>query len=187
MLSLYNPNHKVKNEFLMIPTNSPSGLPVSTNGNSGTVARPSTDATFSYAECMLPNQLLIYKVYGIVLGCTISWAMIQRYRWIMRDPRGHWKGRALSGQWDIMLQRTNTATSSQDQLKPMEDQSSEESVGDSPSSSILSSLDNAYRDERKHKCSCLPSIYWKMVGWDVLNIALFAVPIYLLLFVISMF
>jgi hypothetical protein len=84
MLSLYNPDHKVNNQFPVIPTDSPSGLPVSTLENSRTVARPSTDATCAYEACMLPNQLQIYRVYGLLFGCTLSWILIQRYRWIMR-------------------------------------------------------------------------------------------------------
>ncbi|KAF9939832.1 hypothetical protein BGZ65_009210 [Modicella reniformis] len=50
MLSLFNPDHKVKNAFPMIPTTSTLGLPISTDEHSESVARPSTDTTFAAME-----------------------------------------------------------------------------------------------------------------------------------------
>lgn len=38
--------------------------------DTGTTTRPSADATFVYEECILPNQILVYKSYGTLLGCS---------------------------------------------------------------------------------------------------------------------
>ncbi|KAF9103996.1 hypothetical protein BGX27_010278 [Mortierella sp. AM989] len=96
MLSLYNPDHKTKNEFTMIPLS--SGLPISTGEGLSSVARPSDNATFVYEECMQPNQLLIYMCYGALFGISLNWILIQRFRWIMLGRR-HLPERSLLARW----------------------------------------------------------------------------------------
>ncbi|KAF9353972.1 hypothetical protein BGX34_011278 [Mortierella sp. NVP85] len=188
MLSLYNPDRKVRNQFPVISTSSPSGLPVSTtHESSGTVARPSTDATFAYEACMLPNQLQIYKVYGLLFGCTLSLILIRRYRWIMRGRRYLEGGPLLEGWKDTSYTDTEplgstTATAPQYQQLRQQDWFGDEYVGESPPSPVLTSLDNSYRDGQRNKWS----FYWKVVAWDMWHIARFAVPLYLLLFAFTM-
>jgi len=87
--------------------------------------------------------------------------------------------------WDIRLQRSATAAAAA--ANQREDQSNEESMDGSPSGPALRSLDNSYRSRRMSGWSYLPRIYWRMAGWDMGNIALFALPTYILLFAVSMF
>ncbi|KAI1314579.1 hypothetical protein EDD11_001962 [Mortierella claussenii] len=98
MLSLYNPEMKIRNELLVVPVNSNGGLPVSSEGSTVSVGRPSKDTTFVYEECMLPNQMMIYLSYGVVLAITLNWILVQRYRWVVQSHR-HWAAKTLLARW----------------------------------------------------------------------------------------
>ncbi|KAG0246536.1 hypothetical protein BGX31_001407 [Mortierella sp. GBA43] len=200
MLSLYNPDLKTKNVFPVVPTTSASGLPLSTEGNDGTMIRPSMDATFAYEECMLPNQLLIYGCYGLLFGCSLLWILIRRYRWVTRGwsylheqhLRSEWRD-SLSVSVDTEPQGSTTATaisSRQQQYEQLldridsEDSEDDTIVSETPVEKDASRLSSSFQGRHPMQ-SLLSTIYWKMVGWDLWNVARFAVPFYVILFVIS--
>ncbi|KAF9197375.1 hypothetical protein BGZ49_002215 [Haplosporangium sp. Z 27] len=185
MLSLYNPELTTRNEYQMVPGS--SGLPVSTGGeNYESLARPSNNTTFVYEECMLPNQMSIYMCYASLLSITVSLILILRFRWIMQGRR-HLAERSLLVRWKdpkyptISPQGSTTATAI-----PMHPYSDAAFSGES----LLESSSNSFPGEmgRLKKTAVWPFlsiIYWRMVGWDVWNIARYAVPLYLIMFFLS--
>ncbi|KAG0330540.1 hypothetical protein BGZ99_000010 [Dissophora globulifera] len=197
MLSLYNPDHKVKNNFPMVPVS--SGLPTSTDEGAGSVARPTDDTTFAYDECMLPNQILIYMCYVALLGFTVNWILAQRYRWMMRGRR-HLAERSILVRWTDSLSGPSNidmvshgsaaavATSQRSQQGRLTDDDSFE--GFSPTIYADQEQEQAFFNgnvSRKgnHVWPLLSTIYWKMAGWDIWNIARYVVPFYAFLFVVS--
>ncbi|KAF8927250.1 hypothetical protein BGZ58_010534 [Dissophora ornata] len=196
MLSLYNPEHKVRNAFPMVPTN--SGLPISTKGSADSVARPSEDTTFAYEECMLPNQMLIYMCYIALLAFSLNCILIQRYRWMMRGRR-HLAERSVLLRWtdsstcpsdsDATPQGSTTATAissqrQQQQQSPAQQDRLNDEYGGSGSPGYF---ENAVvgRKQKKNVWPLLSSIYWKMSVWDLWNIVRYVVPFYAFLFVVS--
>ncbi|KAF8932560.1 hypothetical protein BGZ58_006997 [Dissophora ornata] len=203
MLSLYNPQHKVRNEFPMIPVD--TGLPVSMDESAGSVARPTQDTTFAYEECMLPNQMLIYLCYGVLFACTLNSILAQRFWW-MKSSRRHLEDRLTLARWrdsrsphssEAAPQGSTTATAistqrqaQQQTLQEQQEQCEDDTVG-GPSDAFLSEQDTVFNDSMagcklsKDIWPLQSSIYWKMVGWDLWNIARYAIPFYVLLFVVS--
>ncbi|KAF9907703.1 hypothetical protein BX616_000352 [Lobosporangium transversale] len=213
MLSLYNPDHKTKNLYPVVNTNTTAArLPVSTMGEGegiapGSIERPFGEATFAYEECMLPNQLLIYLSYGLLFVGSLGVLLIQRHRWMARSRRLQGT-RPLLAQWrkenDTVIppkgSTTATAFSS-----PPQDYHHMNSKDDYTNRRYEDDDDYIERDSFEYsffkggeydgvswrkdfKAVVYPlrtSIYWKMVGWDLWNIARYMVPFYVLLFAVS--
>ncbi|KAF9182526.1 hypothetical protein BGZ50_004846 [Haplosporangium sp. Z 11] len=160
MLSLYNPDHKTKNVYPMVPAS--SGLPVSTEDSVSSMMRPSGDATFAYEECMLPNQLAIYLCYGTLLAITLNWIMVARYRWMTRVRR-------MLSQRSTLMQWNETTHSLSNTASPQESLAIEE----------------ASHKAKRNMWPLRLGLYWKVIARDIWSIAIYAVPFYAFLFVIS--
>ncbi|KAG0196103.1 hypothetical protein BGX33_002085, partial [Mortierella sp. NVP41] len=109
MMSLFNPDLKAKNIHPVVPT--AQGLPVSNDMITGSVERPSGDTTFMYDECMLPNQMMIYLCYGVLLAVSLNWILIQQYWWMVAMQRG-WS-LSILGRWRPFSNSTNSRASNQ--------------------------------------------------------------------------
>ncbi|KAG0197333.1 hypothetical protein BGX28_009170 [Mortierella sp. GBA30] len=202
MLSLYNPDLKEKNDVQMIATGS-SGWPVmpGQETSSSSVTRPSGNSTFAYEECMLPDQLMIYLYYGVLLALCISCILIQRYKWISNSGRRHLlEQRSVLVRWrDTSPHASTTATSLCSKLQFQEQQEQQQSKADERLyDDLINPLMKAAeqepdifestmskRQQRKLVWPLRSRLYWKMACWDLWNIARFAVPLYALLFIIS--
>ncbi|KAF9402908.1 hypothetical protein BGX21_008101 [Mortierella sp. AD011] len=190
MLSLYNPDHKTRNVSPMAPVSLMQPLYTSDGYNSAAGSSDST--TFVYEECMMPNQMLIYRCYIALLGFTVSLVLIQRFRWIMWGRR-HLAERSVLVRWrdsmsaspcsDALPRGSTTASALSTQP---EDNAF---VGEDPELRSDGAYPNSFEDEvgqlKKTVWPLLSTIYWKMVAWDVWNIVRYVVPFYLILFVIS--
>ncbi|KAF9955286.1 hypothetical protein BGZ72_003845 [Mortierella alpina] len=203
MLSLYNPDLKTKNEMPMMPiAPSDTGVADAAGDSFSRLAYSSRNATFAYNECMLPNQMLIYLCYGIFLGFTIGWILIQRYRWMATWGRRHLVDqRSVLVRWrDTSSHASTTATSlyptaqSQEQHNQpqMEEGRYNDSVDPLMEAPGLSQQEPdifentmSKRQQRKWFWALRSGLYWRMAGWDLWNIARYAIPLYLLLFVVS--
>ncbi|GJJ75643.1 ethanolamine phosphate phosphodiesterase [Entomortierella parvispora] len=179
MLSLYNPDHTPKNTFPDVPG---PGLPVGAldpADQTETVLRPTGKATFAYEECMLPNQMQIYICYGVLFGISLCWIVVQRYRWI---TSGGWarQQRHLKRRGVYMPVATTSSFSS----------ISRSLFGDENEDGESVDREEDNRERRifsagKPTWPLLMPVYWKLVAWDLVNVAWFVIPFYFLLFVIS--
>ncbi|KAG0046885.1 hypothetical protein BGZ83_007960 [Gryganskiella cystojenkinii] len=197
MLSLFNPEHIVKNTLPVMPE--PGGFPVGgldLKGSSSTVTRPTRESTsFVYEECMLPNQMKIYLVYGILLAISVGCVLIQRYRWF---SSGDWskRQRQVLGRLGMyfsvattatttMTMTTMTSSSSRSQLREHEDEAGVDGLDQTEVN--RSSRPGTYNNgSSKSTWPLLTSVYWKLVAWDLANVALGAILFYLFLFLLSM-
>ncbi|KAG0055403.1 hypothetical protein BGZ83_008676 [Gryganskiella cystojenkinii] len=184
MLSLFNPDHTAKNTFPVIPG---AGMALGGNeseGTSATVTRPTGKSTFVYGECMLPNQMMIYMSYGAIFVITVGIVMIQRHRCIRAGGWTRQQRRAL-GRLGMYFSVATTSCSTHPQSHGEEEGDIHE---------ILYQAAKNRPSRRTSDCNCngskstrplLTKVYWKLVMWDVLNIAMYAIPAYIVLFMIS--
>ncbi|KAF9574921.1 hypothetical protein EC968_004922 [Mortierella alpina] len=203
MLSLYNPESKSNNAMPMIPV-APSNAGIAdVSGDSfNSPARLATNATFAYDECMLPNQMLIYLCYGSFLALSIACILIQRYRWMATWGRRHLGDqRSVLVQWrDMGSQASTTATSLYTTAKSQEQQHNPqmeegryddsidplmEAPGLSQQEPDIFEDTTSKRQQRRWFWAVRSGLFWRMAGWDLWNIARYAIPLYLLLFVVS--
>ncbi|KAF9926974.1 hypothetical protein BGZ67_007805 [Mortierella alpina] len=203
MLSLHNPELKSRNDMPMMPMEPSTAGMVDAAGNGvNNLAHSSTNATFAYNECMLPNQMLIYLCYGIFLALSIAWILIQRYRWMATWGRRHLVDqRSVLVQWrDTGSHASTTATSLYTTPKSQEQQNQpqmeEGRYSDSidplmeapgPSQQEPDIFENTLskRQQRRWFWAVRSGLYWRMAGLDLWNVARCAIPLYLLFFVVS--
>lgn len=181
MLSLYNPDHTVKNTFPVVPG---AGLPVGDLeplDNAESVQRPTGNSTFVYGECMLPNQIQIYICYGVLFAISLCWIMIQRYRWIGSGGWSRQQRQVLSRLGVYMSVATAPSSFSSLSRSLFRDENEERDGVDREEESRAPRVFNA----GKSTWPPLMAVYWKLVAWDLVNVAWFVIPFYLLLFVIS--
>ncbi|KAG0233151.1 hypothetical protein BGW41_001631 [Actinomortierella wolfii] len=199
VMSLYNPSpQKVRNVYPAVPA--ASGLPTTLNETmSRSIARPSTDATFAYAECLLPVQLFIYLGYGIFFVCTVMTIVGLRFWWMEHKER-QYREDALqqlgqeqeqeqpSQHADLMvLVESTTSTSSPMANEPLSPLPSYTANIRYDGHEIIADL-SSYGYAAAHKRYWWPiqsPIFWKMCGWDVWNVAKYAIPFYFFLFIMS--
>jgi hypothetical protein len=96
MMTLFNPDLKPKNVYPVVPVE--AGLPVSNAFAMETVERPSGDTTFVYDECMLPWQMMIYLLYGVLLVLSLNWIIVRQFRWMVVS-RQRVKSSSVLGRW----------------------------------------------------------------------------------------
>ncbi|KAF9963862.1 hypothetical protein BGZ70_007144 [Mortierella alpina] len=203
MLSLYNPDLKPKNEMPMMPmAPSDAGMADAAGGGFNSLAHSSANTTFAYNECMLPNQLLIYLCYGIFLAFTSVVILLQRYRWMATWGRRHLVDqRSVLVQWrDTDSHASTTATSLHTTAKSQEQQNqpqmeegrysdSIEPLMEAPSLSqqepdIFENI-MSKRQQKRWFWAVRSGLFWRMAGWDLWNISRYAIPLYVVLFVVS--
>ncbi|KAG0236468.1 hypothetical protein BGW42_003374 [Actinomortierella wolfii] len=198
VMSLYNPSpQKVRNVYPAVPA--ASGLPTTLNETmSRSIARPSTDATFAYAECLLPVQLFIYLGYGIFFVCTVMTIGGLRFWWMEHKERqyredalqhlGQEQQEHPSQHVDLMvLLESTTSTSSAMANEPSSSLPSYTANIRYDGHEIIADLSSyGYAAARKRYWWPIQSpIFWKMCGWDVWNVAKYAIPFYFFLFIMS--
>ncbi|KAF9931161.1 hypothetical protein FBU30_010697 [Linnemannia zychae] len=184
VMSLYNPNlQKSKNVYPLVPVS--SGLPVTLNDTTylNSVAGPTDDTTFAYAECLLPIQLFIYLGYGLFFICTlliIGGSQLWRMAQSQKQPSE--MGTAQYLDMTTLPESHRPAHSSTANALPL-------SMSTPTNSWYNENNDgNDNSTERKGFWRPLYSIaFWKACGWDIWNIAKYAIPFYIFLFVISFF